>query len=47
MDRVWDGRRDRIILHGVRTAELLNIFRNPGTKIVHRKPNPFFVVYYI
>jgi hypothetical protein len=47
MDQVWDGRQDSIILRGVRTAELLSIFRDPGTKIVRRKPNPFFVLYKI
>ena len=45
MDRVWQDRKDSIILRSVESGSLLKIFRNPGAKIRYRKSNPYFVSY--
>ena len=45
MDKVWQGRKDSIILRSVERGNLLKIFRNPGAKIRYRKSNPYYVAY--
>ena len=45
MDLVRDGRLDSVILRDVKRSSLVKLFRNPGARMVHRRPNPYFVTF--
>ena len=42
-DRVFGQRYDSAILRNVKRKDLTELFRNPGTKIIYQRPNPFYI----